>query len=647
MKTQTHLKEAIGNVGSPTALLHPEGRQEILEHIGVVFADVHLDTTSPTVDHLAWAIFNRDAPVEERYQHANQVIDDVKARLLDGLPKKMKVSVQDKSEGFAAQFIEGAVAFAESATESDSKGIDKLKEKMAFLYPKKKTLEDDVVAGVTILNVLQPYIVDRMLELNIYDPNELKKQVEEVRDDCRLVMKFQQSASAFMEFTVTGRSTLKDSEMADQLFGVGPLFVQLGQTFLEKAAKVDNDEAVSTAVANIAKAFQEGVAMPDAEQHRLLEENLPAGLSLEQIFSSAKIAYVARTTSDDGREYATKIKRPGVEDALQANVRTFTILAKVAQSYLEAHGLDVAAEKQHRLLEGFIPLALSDIKDDMEGEMDFAKERHLQKIGSAVLDIHDGVVVPKVHDQLSDENHLTMELVPGERIENMPAHPDYLKNIMILTLEGRRQNFLHGDMHAGNVKALKDDGLGRIVAYDWGKSLELPKGFERNVVQLMMGIMRRNPKAMAKAYRRVTNTDIRDVPQKEIEQAATQAIDAFIESSENISSRKRKKQSEMTRSELQASESSDILIRFTTNMMKDHEAGIKAEYITYIKSMISLTAIVKSELAKPEYADKKYRNKALLTSATRALKEVYGRLPRRRSRRNKKNHRDNNHSEAN
>jgi predicted unusual protein kinase regulating ubiquinone biosynthesis (AarF/ABC1/UbiB family) len=260
------------------------------------------------------------------------------------------------------------------------------------------------------------------------------------------------------------------------------------------------------------------------------------------------------------------------------------------------------------------------LERDMLEEMDFEREATMQRRGAAVLARHDGIVVPSVAEEYSDKDHITMDLVPSERIEDLAANPEYLKNVMILVLQGRRSGFLHGDMHGGNIKAVANDPLGRLVAFDWGKSLELPSGFEKNVVNLVVAVMRKNPSAMAKAFREVQNADDSQTELGDLELAAQDAIEEIIHSS---SARKQERQQKMGKAERKLQETADIITNFSALVAKRHQAGLDVRYITYMKSMTSLATIVKAELAKPEYGNKRFRNVTLLKSAAAAVREVY------------------------
>lgn len=624
--------------------LRHELAAEYTEHLREAFMVVEDPATDSVFENLSYAILNKEAPLDQRREYANHALDLFKAGVINRVPVHEGFdtrAVTERAEELSDQFVEGVIAFAEASSVPGDASKDGYKEKISFLFPENKTPEDQAVMALTLLDVMQPYLVDRVLEFDIYDPAHLREQLAEVQADCALMANFQRSAANFLEFASTGRRRKTDEEVADELFNIGPLFAQIGQSFSVKAEKTDDDLETQATVANIARAFQEGIAMPSPEQQAELEQGLPGGLRLEKVFSSAKIAYVAQVTSGD-EGFATKIKRPGVEQALERNIRTFSVMVDILQRYLETHAGDSAKVEQYALIKDTLPYVFATLERDMLEEMDFEKERTLQIRGGEVLKRHEGIVVPGVTTELSDDNHITMDLVPSKRIEDLPANPDFLKNMMILVLEGRRSKFLHGDMHGGNIKALEDDPLGRLVAYDWGKSIELPKGFEKNVVSMMTAILRKDPERMATAFTKIQDPNSQHVPREEVIKAAQTALTEVFE---NESETKQRRMAQKSGAGRRMQQASDVLTNFGFQMIKEHQGGLDVRYVTYMKSMVSLAAIVKAELAKPEYTDKKYRNRALLTSAARALKEVYGRSPRQ-FRRDKKNHRDNNHSEA-
>lgn len=616
---------------SPGDIIDPQVRHQLtteyIEHLRGAFAVAENPAADNAAENMAYAVFNKDAPLEQRRQYANHALDIFKTSVIEHAPSFRGFDIQaaaERAEELSAQFVEGIIVFAEASSSPEEKKEDGYKEKIAFLFPEEKTREDQAVTALTLLDVMQPYLVDRILEFDIYDPVHLREQLAEVQADYALMANFQRSAANFLEFASTGRKRKSDAEIADELFNIGPLFAQIGQSFSVKAEKADEDPETQATVANIARAFQEGIAMPSPEQQAYLEEGLPGGLRLEKVFSSAKIAYVAETAYED-KSFATKIKRPGVEQALEANVRTFTVMADILQRYLEAHAGDTGKVEQYALIKDALPYLFTTLQRDMLEEMDFEKERGLQEKGGEVLRRHQGIIVPEVTPDLSDDDHITMELVPGQRIEDLPANPEFLKNMMVLLLEGRRSRFLHGDMHAGNVKALEDDPLGRIVAYDWGKSIELPKGFEKDVVGMMVAILRKNPERMAEAFLKIQDADNPEVPKEEIVRVAEQALNEVID---NESESKRERMAKKSPMERRMQRASDVLVNFGFQMIKEYQSSLDIRYVTYMKSMVSLATIVQAELAKPEYEDKRYRSQTILASAARALREVYGRPKR-------------------
>lgn len=617
-----------GREVTPDIIADPQLRHELatgyIGHLQEAFAVAEDPATDSALENLSHAIFNKEAPLEQRREYANHALDLFKSGVVNHAPVYEGFNVQavtEQAEELSGQFVEGVIAFAEASSAPDDKSKEGYKEKISFMFPEHKTPEDQAVMALTLLDVMQPYLVDRLLELDVYDPAHLREQLAEIQADCALMANFQRSAANFLEFASTGRRRKSDEEIADELFNIGPLFAQIGQSFSVKAEKTDDDPETQATVANIARAFQEGIAMPSPEQQTQLEQGLPGGLRLDKVFSSAKIAYVAQTANGD-REFATKIKRPGVEQALQGNIRTFSVMVDILQRYLETHAGGSTKVEQYALIKDTLPYVFATLERDMLEEMDFEKERTLQVRGGEVLGRHEGIVVPDVASDLSDENHITMDLVPSERIEDLPANSDFLKNMMVLVLEGRRSKFLHGDMHGGNIKALENDPLGRLVAYDWGKSIELPKGFEKNVVSMMTAILKKDPEKMAAAFIRIQDPSNPHVSLKEVAKAAQVALTEVFE---NQSESKQQRMAQKSAIERRMQQASDVLTNFGFQMIKEHQSGLDVRYVTYMKSMVSLAAIVKAELAKPEYADKKYRNRAILTSAAKALREVYGR----------------------
>lgn len=632
MTATAHLREAYHKTfdgpafnGQPNleTLMNPSRRTEFaaeyLENLRLVSGEMEAPVAPDVTDDLAYAVLNREASLDERRKHASRAIEGAKEAFFKHAPSVGGVDmpgVYAKSEALSEQFVEAVVQVAGSYP--DKPDISNLKTSLSGVIEGEKTPENTAVAAMAMFNVLQPYIVDRLLELNVYDPKQLREQVAGLRYDSALVLRFYNSVSGTARAALTGKSTLSSEEMADELFDIGPIFVQLGQTFSNAANKPGTDTDTKEFLHSIGQAMQEGVAMPNDEQLAKLTKSLPQGLTMKEALSSAKMAYVFNTTSPRG-EHATKIKRPGIEQATTDNVRMFSLMTNIVARYIETHAANTRIAKSLSVVKDTLPFGLALIEADITDELDFTDEARLQKRAAEILASHKGIIVPKVLEEYSDDNHITMENVPGKRISDVEANPEYVKNALVLLLRGRRKNALfHGDMHGGNIKAAVEAEPGTLVAYDWGGSFEMPRRFEAKLLPFLVGAVRKNPKTMAKAYRKIQSAKFHQVTQEEAEAAATAAIEAIAERPPVVEQGKR-----LTKLEKLKQDTNGIFTTFIGLLGKEYQSTLDARYVRYMRSSKALMTVVKQELAKPAYGSKLKRNMTLAKSAAKAVKEVY------------------------
>lgn len=619
-----HLYEAYQKTfqASPNTSLDPATQSEspsyaadYLANLAIASEQLEPPQEPDMGEDFAYAVLNHHAPLAERRQHANRAIDNAKAAFIAHAPNVESMDLQQafqRADALSRQLVSGVTEAA--ANYPASTNTKQLQDSfMELLNPNKKTKEDTAVAAMAMIDIFQPYIVDRMLELDIYNPTRVKEQMQQLQADAGLLLRFYNSISHAVEFSVEGKTDLSEAQIADKLFDIGPIFTQLGQSLTSMAKKAGNAQDASF-IEKVGKAMQEGVAMPDEDQQTKLRANLPEGLSLDEVFSSAKIAYVARTTSGES-SYATKIKRPGIEQAISDNSRMFQLVADILTRYIETHAGEGTLTQQLDISKKALPFLLRVMERDMQEELDFKQEADRQSRGQTVYSADEDILVPDVLEKYSNDSHITMELIPGQRIEEVPANANYLKNLMVFLLRGRKHRYLHGDMHGGNIK-VSNELDGKLVAYDWGKSIEIPKGFERNLMRFVVGALRKNPRSIAKAYVRIQSPNFEQANLTQSEEVAREVLRTM-----QVQSPATDKESKFAQRKIH--ETQNVLRSFVAAMGIRHQSTLDTNYLTYMRSVVSLATIAAAELAKPQYAKRSYKAMTILKSAAAAVRKVY------------------------
>jgi ubiquinone biosynthesis protein len=274
----------------------------------------------------------------------------------------------------------------------------------------------------------------------------------------------------------------KAESFAADLEAMGPTFIKLGQLLSTRFDLLP--EAYTTALSRL----QDEVEPFDVATVR---ETIAAELGADprHLFATfddvplaaASLGQVHHATLRDGREVAVKVQRPGVDDAVRADVATLARIASVADK-----GTELGRSYGFRRL-------LHEFERSLRLELDYRREaRNLLRFKHIVRH-HDRLVVPEPILDLTSDRVLTMEYVEGRKvtdvgplglteIETTPIVEQlfhaYLRSILA-------KGFLHADPHPGNL-LLTDDG--RLAVLDLGMVASVPPRIQDRVLRLLVAI---------------------------------------------------------------------------------------------------------------------------------------------------------------
>jgi len=187
-------------------------------------------------------------------------------------------------------------------------------------------------------------------------------------------------------------------------------------------------------------------------------------------FAAASIGQVHKATLTSGEDVVCKIQYPGVRDSIDSDLNNLLML--LTASKLLPKGL-------------FLDKTIANARKELKWECDYIREAQaLQKFGELLKG--DPVFdVPKVYNELSTENVLTMQRMPGTEIMKLPDATtnqetrDFIsENIMRLCLEEIATfEYMQTDPNWANF-LYNDKGLTpRIELLDFGASRPFPDGF--------------------------------------------------------------------------------------------------------------------------------------------------------------------------
>lgn len=271
---------------------------------------------------------------------------------------------------------------------------------------------------------------------------------------------------------------------------LGPTFVKLGQVL---ATRVDLLPPEWTA--ELGKLQNAVPALPFQRVRAQLVEDL--GAEPEAVFArldetplaAASLAQTHRAWLADGTAVVLKIRRPGIGDIVEADLRLLARLAEVVQA---------RAPDLHR----YRPVqVVREFTQSLRRELDFAAEcRNAERIAANFAG-HDEIVVPRVHWQWTCERLNVQDFVDGvpgcdlAAVDAAGLDRKHLAQagagiVLKMVLE---DGFFHADPHPGNIFYLPGERIGVI---DFGMVGRLSGRRRFQIVQLLHGLVEREAGAV-------------------------------------------------------------------------------------------------------------------------------------------------------
>ncbi len=272
---------------------------------------------------------------------------------------------------------------------------------------------------------------------------------------------------------------------------LGPTFVKLGQILAGRADLFGPDW-----IAEFEKLHSRVPAVPLDQLRPQLREDL--GGEPEAVFArfdaeplaAASIAQVHRAQLRDGTEVVVKIRRPGITDTIAADLRLLARLAALAEAELPA-------------LKPYRPQQLvRELARSLQRELDLASEcRSAERIAMHMADL-PWIVVPRVHWAFTKERVNVQDFVDGilghetARLEAAGMDRRLLaqRGAQAVLQQIVRDGLFHADPHPGNIFYLPGN---RIAFIDFGMIGRLSVRRREELLQLLLGLVERNPQTVA------------------------------------------------------------------------------------------------------------------------------------------------------
>lgn len=301
---------------------------------------------------------------------------------------------------------------------------------------------------------------------------------------------------------------------------LGPTFVKLGQVlatrvdllpprWIEELSALQN-EVPPVEFALIRPQLEEDLgADPDAVFAEL--ERVP--------MAAASLAQAHRARLPDGTPVVLKVRRPGIRDVVEADLRLLRHLATIV-------------ERQMPEMRRYHPAdMLRQFAASLRRELDFAAEcRNAERIARNFAGRGD-IVIPRVYwawtcERLNVQQYL--EGIPGRNLAAVDAagldRAQLARTgaglVLKMVLE---DGFFHADPHPGNVFYLPDGAIG-VIDFGMVGHVSEPRRFQ--IVRLLHGLVDQDAAAVAEVLVDWTGDDP-DIDEARLQEAVERFVDQY------------------------------------------------------------------------------------------------------------------------
>jgi ubiquinone biosynthesis protein len=286
----------------------------------------------------------------------------------------------------------------------------------------------------------------------------------------------------------------KTPDYAGAFKAIGPAAIKLGQTLATRPDIIGAEPARNL--------LQLQDQLPPAKFDQIYEEintslNRPAAELFEYIdpepVGAASIAQVHRARTNEGRDVAVKVLRPGIREQFARDIETY----EWAAAHLEALGGEAVRLRPQ--------LVIANLKRWTLRELDLRREAaSASELKEAMVAV-SGYEIPSIDWDRTSGRVLTLDWVDGIKISNIEAlkaagHDlDALATNLVLTFlrQAISEGFFHADMHQGNLFVKAD---GTIVAIDFGIMGRINRQARFWLAEILYGLTTGNYKRVAEIH---------------------------------------------------------------------------------------------------------------------------------------------------
>ena len=285
----------------------------------------------------------------------------------------------------------------------------------------------------------------------------------------------------------TSRTQGKRAEwLVRNMLELGPTFIKIGQSLSTRV-----DLLPPEYISNLSQ-LQDKVPAFSAKEARDIIE-LELGKPLYTIYrdfdeiplAAASLGQVHRATLHTGEEVVVKVQRPGLKKLFDLDLLTVGKLLKVLRRYFpwtQAYNLE-------GIYEEFFTILYQEIDYAIEGGNADRFRKNFEG--------YPRIVVPKIYWDYSTSMVLTLEYVPGIKINDRQAleacglNPKDINQLGICCYlkQFLQDGFFHADPHPGNLAVSPN---GSLIFYDYGMMAEVKTMAKDQMVKTFFAVLRKD-----------------------------------------------------------------------------------------------------------------------------------------------------------
>ncbi|XP_076887887.1 protein ACTIVITY OF BC1 COMPLEX KINASE 8, chloroplastic-like [Bidens hawaiensis] len=284
--------------------------------------------------------------------------------------------------------------------------------------------------------------------------------------------------------------------LKESILRLGPTFIKIGQQFSTRV-----DILAQEYVDQLSELQDQVPPFPSETAVSIIEEEL--GAPVNEVFdyfdfepiAAASLGQVHRARLK-GQELVVKVQRPGLKDLFDIDLKNLRVIAENLQK------LDPKSDGAKR---DWVAI-YDECANVLYQEIDYTKEAANAELFANNFKDLEYVKVPNIYWEYTTPQVLTMEYVPGIKINRIQALDQlgvdrkrlgryavesYLEQIL-------SHGFFHADPHPGNI-AVDDVNGGRLIFYDFGMMGSISPNIREGLLEVFYGVYEKDPNKVLQA----------------------------------------------------------------------------------------------------------------------------------------------------